>query len=268
MTKIVSLEEIKSQNLNYAFIKGNRNVVSKNQEAKKASIEKYGILVPLLYVTGSKAVADDCELVDLKGKDIPSADAEKYIVIIDGQHRLSAAIDCKVEDKDIPLFKASDNFSTKELLAEANIETEKWRSADFINGTVLFNPDNELANFAQSLSKEGYSISSISKILCFNNKLTSEVFAKLMKGESPKIDVDLERAQCFISATTKFSGNFKTKRYLIDAVIKLSSKKGYEPVCSAISKISIAEIDEISRLKGEEAKNEAIEAVIKKYLEN
>ena len=50
-----------------AFISGNRGVNSKNITSKKESFGKFECnIVPLMYVDGTKAVKDGCNLVDAK----------------------------------------------------------------------------------------------------------------------------------------------------------------------------------------------------------
>ena len=52
---ISTLKDIKSEGINVCFIQGNRQVSNKNVKSKTASISKYGILVPLMYVKGTKS---------------------------------------------------------------------------------------------------------------------------------------------------------------------------------------------------------------------
>ena len=60
---ISTLKDIKSEGINVCFIKGNRQVSNKNVKSKTTSIKEYGILVPLMYVKGTKAVEDGCSLI-------------------------------------------------------------------------------------------------------------------------------------------------------------------------------------------------------------
>ena len=55
---ISTLKDIKSEGINVCFIKGNRQVSNKNVKSKTESIDKYGIIVPLMYVKGTKAVKE------------------------------------------------------------------------------------------------------------------------------------------------------------------------------------------------------------------
>ena len=67
-----------------------------------------------MYVKGTKAVEDGCSLMTSKGDAIPSEEADKYIVIVDGQHRYTAAIENGVSDEEIYLFESYAKASTKE----------------------------------------------------------------------------------------------------------------------------------------------------------
>jgi hypothetical protein len=255
--KIINLKDLKNQNLMVAFIKGNRDVSEKNRKSKEDSLLRFnGNIIPMMYVSGTKAVADECELVDYDGNYIPTTDADKYIVIIDGQHRYTAFL--RIQDKssiteeNITLFEAYSDKSTKELLSEANIASIGWNGSDYAKSTVILNPDNEIAKAVAQLQNYGINnVSTISKILCWNNgKITKAVLAKISKGINVDIDINLERAKQFYeAASAQFTNRFISKRYLIDAVIDLSSKGGYEEICEKIKKIGRAKADALERVK-------------------
>ena len=90
---IISVKDLYIGGKMIAFIKGNRSVNSKNISRKKKSFEKFGMnLVPLMYVDGQKAVNDGCTLVHpITKEDIPDEEASKYVAIVEGQHRYTAA---------------------------------------------------------------------------------------------------------------------------------------------------------------------------------
>ncbi|NDV56851.1 hypothetical protein [Bacteroides sp. 519] len=253
--KIENLSSLVEKGYKVAFVKGNRAINSKNVSSKKESLKKYsGNLVPLMYVSGSEAVADGCELVDTQGNDIDAGNAEKYIVILDGQHRYIAAIEAKLDTSNIYLFENYVGAPVKELLAEANREAESWKGADFINGASLLNPKNELAKSAKEMADKGWPNSVIGQILCFaSGKLGKADYCAIMAGKEPKAAYNLERAQYFIkSAEAKFSADFVGKRYLISVVSELATNLGYIAVCDAISKLSDATVKRIIESKSDE----------------
>lgn len=97
---IISVKDLYIGGKMIAFIKGNRSVNSKNISRKKKSFEKFGMnLVPLMYVDGQKAVNDGCTLVHpITKEDIPDEEASKYVAIVEGQHRYTAAEETGLEE--------------------------------------------------------------------------------------------------------------------------------------------------------------------------
>ena len=93
---------------------------------QKQSLTTFGgNIIPLMYVSGDKATADGCSLVDIDGNDIPAEKASEYIVIIDGQHRVIQPLRMVLIYQKITLFENYTDKNTKELLSEANIESSK-----------------------------------------------------------------------------------------------------------------------------------------------
>ncbi|KAF5077764.1 hypothetical protein DSECCO2_146540 [anaerobic digester metagenome] len=246
---IKSLKELQNSGRKIAFVKGNRDINIKNVESKKQSLTTFGgNIIPLMYVSGDKATADGCSLVDIDGNDIPAEKASEYIVIIDGQHRSYSAIKNGFDLSKITLFENYTDKNTKELLSEANIESSKWGSKDFIKGSVLFNP-TELNMYASKLADRNFAVSTISKIICFNGSLTTTKYSDLMKGKTISVDYDLERANEFLEAVSKFEDKFVAKRYLIDEAIALSTTYGYKAVFKAISELTDKERELIKEVK-------------------
>lgn len=252
--KFMNIENLKEllSSKKIAFVKGNRDINVKNVESKKQSLQTFGgNIIPLMYVSGSKAIADRCSLVDIDGNDIPAEIASEYIVILDGQHRIYSAIKNDFDLSKITLFENYTEANTKELLSEANIESTSWKAPDFIKGSVLFNPIN-LNMFASKLDDRDFPSSTISKILCFNGSLTKTKYSDLMKGKTINVDFDLERADEFLQAVSKFEDKFVAKRYLIDEAIALSTTYGYKAVFKAISELTEKDRDLIVEVKRSE----------------
>ena len=200
---IRSLASLEAEGFSVAFVAGNRSINEKNIKSKKGSFDEFKCnLVPLLYVSGEKAVKDGCTIVDSStGKDIEKAKADSYIVVLDGQHRFTAAMECELSHDRIYLFEDYSGADTKKLLATSNVDSFPWNASDFIGGAVLFNPENEMAKFAKELTDLDYPSSTISHILCFKGgKITKRQYAKIMQGESVSID------ECDIDAS-KSCGN-------------------------------------------------------------
>lgn len=250
-----TLASLKEEGKKVAFINGNRETEQKNISSKKKSLKEFNYnIVPLMYVSGTKAVEDGCKLVDADTKvAVKDEDAINYIVIIDGQHRYTAAIRNEMSTENIILYENYTESNTKDLLAIANRDSKPWDSSNYINGAVLFDPENEIAKFANELSVKKFPISTIGKIMCFDSgKLGRTHFVKIMTHKDVKIEsLNIERAKKFISAATdsNFNEDFIISRYLIDAVIDLYKKNDEDKIFEAIRKLSSEIVDEIQKAK-------------------
>ena len=167
---IISVKDLYIGGKMIAFIKGNRSVNSKNISRKKKSFEKFGMnLVPLMYVDGQKAVNDGCTLVHpITKEDIPDEEASKYVAIVEGQHRYTAAEETGLDEEKLFLYECYSNENTKEILSETNTITDPWSGADYANGAALFNPQNELAKFTKNAGTTERDGRNDAKRLCTN----------------------------------------------------------------------------------------------------
>lgn len=267
--EICSLKELKENGKMVAFVKGNRSLNTKNLSSKEESLQKYGMnLIPLMYIQGTKAVADGLKIVEPNSDtEIQETDAKDYIVIIDGQHRYTAALDSEIKEENIYLFESYADFDTKDLLATTNIDAYSWDSKDFAGGATLFNEGNEFLEFVNDLASKGYSISTIGLILYFKpNKLSKKSLSLMMTGKEPVSGYNLERAKLFIESAKKagFEDSFIAKRYLIDVIIDLaSSNKDNIELCKSICVNKLAKITKDSRDKILKAKTFQKEDAIK-----
>ena len=253
-----------------AFIAGNRSVNSKNITSKKESYGRFECnIVPLMYVKGTKAVQDECLLVDAKtGEPVEGNQVDSYIAIVDGQHRYTAAMEKGILPEFLILFEDYTEANTKDLLATANIDSFAWNSSNYIDGAVLFNPDNELAKFAKELSDLKYPITNIGKILCFaSGKLGKKQFADIMAGKNVEIKgLNIERARKLLEvARNKFDDDFISTRYFIDVVISLQGDEGVKPLFEAIRNLPQKTVDRILDAKSDE-KSAILENALKDLL--
>jgi hypothetical protein len=223
-----------------------------------------------MYVSGEKAIADGCTLIDAKtGAEIDAEQAQEYIAIVDGQHRLTAAMEDELSEDNVYLFECYSAANTKELVASTNIDSNPWDGRDYAYSAVMFNPDSKLAQMANEMSDAGYAVSTIGLILYFNSgKLGKKDLSNIMAGKEPKEGYDFERADYFLKkARVKFKDDFIGKKYLISAVMDLSNKKGYEKVCDALEKLSENQIKRINDASSDD-KIGVIKTILKGFLGN
>ena len=265
--EIISLAELLKSGKKIAFIKGNRQVNNKNVKSKKDSFLKFGMnLIPLMYVSGEKAIADDCTLIDAKtGAEINAEHAQEYIAIVDGQHRLTAAMEDELCEDNVYLFECYSTANTKELVASTNIDSNPWDGRDYAYSAVMFNKESKLAQMANELAEAGYAISTIGLILYFKSgKFGKKDLSCIMQGKDAREGYNLERAEYFLEkARAKFEDVFIGKKYLISAVSDLSSDEGYKSVCDVLPKLSSNNVKRIL----EEKSDDKI-ALIKNLLQN
>jgi hypothetical protein len=233
MIQIVTLKDLQDEGKKIAFIKGNRSINKSNVNAKAKSFSKCGCnFVPLMYVSGTKAISEGLELVTTDNQPIGKDEADDYIVIIDGQHRFKAFQQAQLDPSKLYLFEAYADKPTLTLLSVANVEAKTWSPAEYLVGASISNKDNELLQACNKLQEEGFKLPTISKIYTWNGCLTKSKLSGLMQGKELNISndlVDLERGNKFVEAAKeKFDVKFIAKRYLIDAVIDLSSQSGYD----------------------------------------
>ena len=254
MQKIFSLKDLQDEGKKVAFIKGNRSINNANVNAKTKSLSKCGgNIVPIMYVSGTKAVNDGCELVTTDNQPISNDDASSYIVIIDGQHRFKGYLKADLDPSNLFLFESYSNLDTLTLLSVANVEAKTWSPAEYLVGAAMRNKDNELLQACNELQVKGFNLPTISKIYTWNGGLTKSKLACLMQGKEVNITYDLERGNKFVKAAlSQFSAKFVSKRYLIDAVIDLSSQSGFETVLTALSNLSKEEVEQITDAKSSE----------------
>ena len=253
-----------------AFIAGNRSVNSKNITSKKESFGRFECnIVPLMYVNGAKAVQDGCNLADAKTGELVNANqVNSYIAIVDGQHRYTAAMEKGISPEFLILFEDYTGANTKDLLATANIDSFAWNSSNYIDGAVLFNPENDLAKFAKELSDLKYPITNIGKILCFaSGKLGKKQFADIMAGKNVEVKgLNIERAQKLLEvARSKFDDDYISTRYFIDVVISLQGDEGVRPLFEAIGNLPQKVVYRIQDAKSDE-KSAILENALKDLL--
>lgn len=124
---IITLAALKATGKKVAFIKGNRQVQEKNVNAKRASLKENGQIIPAVIVDGKEVQSVDLEIVDAEtGTPVALEDHEKYVVILDGQHRYTAYIQNGDKNKGefYFMYPLNEGITLQKILSEANIATK------------------------------------------------------------------------------------------------------------------------------------------------
>jgi len=208
-----------------AFVDGNRAINKNNVKKHVESFKKFGKnLVPLLYVEATDVVGHT--LYDAESGEVVAQDDYKdYWVILDGQHRYKAAQELAAsEDANGFTLDALwwekvnlDGKSFEDVLIEVNSRTQPWKGADYICGCVLQHPENEVAQFAQELVKQGVSGKTITKYLFFNDKFK---WADAVVNVDAMTGANVQRAREIWEVVKQFPIMMKKSSIIIDFIIE------------------------------------------------
>lgn len=296
---IKKLSELKNEGKQIAFVLGNRDIAKANLKNKKESLARCGMnLVPIMVVEGTKAVEDDCTLVNPSdGKSIPRDDASKYVAIVDGQHRYTAYLelvedakkkqkeaktdsvtngntvsdDNTVADGTLPeLFFYLDysTMKTNELLTITNIDCYKWEAKDYAKGAILADANDSIVKFASEWTDKDMKLSVVSLYLYGkNNKINKRHLAKVIESKplGIKEEAQLDMAKAIVPKLVDKLGKFAKTRYCADAVWAVIKKKGTNTIpilTSAVDKISDDVISYIKKYGGDEGQNKLEETLL------
>lgn len=275
--KIFTLADVKSEGKAIAFVYGNRDIAAKNKNNKKSSLTECSMnLVPMLLVEGKKAVEDGCKLMNPNGEEIPNNAANSYYVVVDGQHRYTAAmelmkdakekeVDPAITDEQLYFYLDYSGRNTKELLSITNIESAKWAATDYAKGAVLLNPADELIQFINKYAQKKMPISVIS-IYLYGKKDTltnKHLAASLSTGSLDiKSEARLEFAKAILPRLQLLKPSFYRTRYCADAIndaLNLKGTQNSQVVIDVLQKLEPDDLEEVGNLKGEEAQSKFFE---------
>lgn len=276
--EIFTLEDVINEGKAIAFVYGNRDIAAKNKNNKKSSLTECSMnLVPMLLVKGEKAVEDGCTLMNPDGTKIPNDAAGSYYVIVDGQHRYTAAMelmkDAEKKDEEPAITNNQLYFyldysgrNTKELLSITNIESAKWAATDYAKGAVLLNPADELIQFINKYAQKKMPISVIS-IYLYGKKdtLTNKHLAASLSSGSLDIksEARLEFAKAILPRLQRLlPSSFYRTRYCADAIndaLNLKGTQNSQVVIDVLKKLEYRDLEEVGNLKGEEAQSKFFE---------
>lgn len=221
---VISVDDAQRQ---FAFVKGNRPVNVRTVKQKEKSMKAYGQLTPITVTEGEKVVAMGGRLADLKGREIPKDDAWKYYAVLDGQHRLIAFQNLKLNLDDLVICEPLNaELSITEVIAQMNICTTVWKKSDYMAApAMMLHEANEVFEFAMYLHSKACPLSTIS-LWCFgkNSLQAKDLVECLNTKKLPEIFEDKtwfrSSSRWFTSAQRIFKDKFLMNRYLIDFIIK------------------------------------------------
>ncbi len=216
-----------------AFVDGNRAINENNVEKHVKSLKEFGKnLVPLLYVDAVEV--SDRKIFDaVTDEQVTQELYNEYIVVLDGQHRFKAALRLAESDEvngftldSLKWEKVELNGkSFEDILIEVNTRTQPWKGADYINGCILHEPNNEVFRFAKELTDLGVSAKTVNKYLFFDERMS---WANVMSDSSKMKDADIGRAKEIWNVVKKFPERIRKRSTIIDYVMSNGGKSHWQ----------------------------------------
>lgn len=253
MKKLIISTE--NENRQFAFVKGNRPTNKKSVKAKEDSINEYGQLSPITVAKGEDVCRMNGHLVDLDGNDIPDNQAENYYAVLDGQHRVIACRNLKLDLDDLVVCEPLNaEMEIAALIAEMNICTISWKGTDYMAAPAMtLGNKNEVFEFAMHLRSKGCPLATISLWCTGANSLKPKDLVACVKNkELPKAFVETgwyERSvRWYEAAQGKFPDEFLSKKYLITHLSKKFSHAA-DPTA-----FTVQMVEQINRLSAEQVK--------------
>lgn len=249
--------KVNGSDFGVAFLEGNRNINSNNVKKMEVSLKEFGKnLMPMVYIKADDARLNGRKLKDaIDGTTVEEGNRANYIVVLDGQHRFTAAVKMEKEGFDTSKLlweelKLDENKTIEEALIEINSVGQMWKGTDYISGLALRQPDNEIVLFAKKLSDFGVSAKTINKYLLFEDKFS---WAK------PDWDVinekaDLDRAKKIWDVVKQFPDNVNKESIIIDYIMKAGGIKHWEDELKNVANVGKDLDTKLRNLKTKEAR--------------
>lgn len=231
---------INGNNFGVAFLEGNRNINSNNVKKMEVSLKEFGKnLMPMVYIKADDARLNGRKLKDaIDGTTVEEGNRANYIVVLDGQHRFTAAVKMEKEGFDTSgllweELKLDENKTIEEALIEINSVGQMWKGTDYISGLALRQPENEIVQFAKELSDFGVKAKTINKYLLFEDKFS---WAKPDEDVINK-KADLDRAKKIWAVVKQFPDKVNKESIIIDYIMKAGGTKYWEDTLRAVADV-------------------------------
>lgn len=288
--KVLTLAVLASKGIKIARLSGNRNFDEKVVKAKMKSMKANGMLVPAIIVPAKKVIEAGLGIVDFEtGETISEADADKYVVLVDANHRYKAHLNLLEANKDLKdeekykgefylIFALNEEIAVSRMFSEINICTNPWKGGDFPKGAKMACKEKlPLLDFIVELTEEGYPLPTASKWGTFKAGITKEVMADAMAGKiSDKLRKTngLERGRRLLKAAEHLSKEILKSRTLIDWIIYQydeadDDQKGatIDNLVKFFSSLNKEKAEQIEKAKGQRG-GDTKETIINRLLNN
>lgn len=189
-------------------------------------------------------------ITDLEGNILPQEEAKDYLIVLDGQHRISAFSklnSIREEEKQIiiPNVHIKTGLENiREYLADINMIGKSWNHADKVCVAAIGTKNKVLVKI-NDLIKEGYSVSTAT-LIYLGKKLSTKELNQIMKEENindfPDEEKVIARAERFLTTAMSIEGMTVTilrKRFYINGFNSLATITEDEIAFKVLERLTI-----------------------------
>ena len=289
--QVLTLAVLASKGIKIARLSGNRNFDEKVVKAKMKSMKANGMLVPAIIVPAKKVIEAGLEIVDFEtGEIISGADAARYVVLVDANHRYKGHLNLLEANKELKdeekykgefylIYALNEEIAVSRMFSEINVCTNPWKGGDFTKGAKMVCKEPlPVLDFIEKLTDEGYPLPTASKWATFKGDITKKIMADAMAGKiSDKLRKTngLKRGERLLKAASEhLSKEVLKSRTLIDWAIKEYEEADDEQKVSVInslvgffSSLNKEKAEQIEKAKGQRG-GDTKETIINRLLNN
>lgn len=217
--------------------------------------DKYEKAIPILAVTATYAIQKGYEVRDIDNNKVTIENSEDYIVILDGQHRTLAFLNCSLtEQRIVPNTRIRDGVNIGQYLVDINDVGTSWSMQDRFAVAALTS-NNTLAQEIANRIDEGFSPSTASLIYT-GKKISGTQVKKLLRGKDWTLPEgampNIARGNKFIQLCLEANivKEFVKKRFFINAFNSYALSVGEDVA-----------FDNLSKLKNKNLTEEVLKAI-------
>ncbi len=241
--------EISKQEYKLAFVKNNRPIDRKKVDGFISIIGKgkYESAYPIIAASAKELIKKGYQVIDADGNEVTEENADEYIVILDGQHRTLAFLDCNtISPIEVPNTHMRKVDNVGEYLVDINNVGSSWNMRDRFTVAALVSEDQLVREIAHRIN-EGFNPTTAALIYT-QKKITVKQINNLLRGENMKLpegaEVDIERGNKFIQLCKEANMGVKfiTRRYFINAFNSYALSVGDDTAFNDLSKLKNKDI--------------------------
>ena len=285
--KTIRFSELQAEGLKVAKIKANRDLDEKNVKAKMADLKSRGLIIPAMVVNANDALREHLDLCDFRDSNIAvdNTNADRYLVLIDGQHRYEAHLRLVEESEDysrdftFQFVQLADGVSILDVLKAVNDPGHTWTLSDYTHSAWELNKENPMLSFISELVSDGISFSSAAKWATLNRRLTPSMVKEAVNNEGAidplftNIKYLSSGRKLFASAKKALGKAIVKSRALVDWVIDIlgdadSKEAEANQLISFFESLTADQVESLKKAKGQKngaSKEEALRRALDKF---